>query len=305
MTPRPRRSLHFVPGGNEKMLLKSLDTAADGLVIDLEDAVTPERKEEVRTVVARWLAEADIGGKERKERVVRMNPLDTPWGFADLAHTMACPPDAYLVPKAETLAGLSLIDAELSRLEREFGHEDRQVGLIPIATETPLGALNVQSFPSCPRVVAMTWGAEDIAASLGAPVNRGEDGRYLPVFEHCRVATLLAAAAGGVQPIDTVYPDFRDAEGLARDCREAAQSGFTGKLSIHPDQIEAINAAFTPAAAEVEEAAALVAAFDEAQAEGRMAFAFQGRMVDAPHLARARLLLERAKLVGQSEAEER
>lgn len=302
MTQRPRRSLHFVPGGNEKMLLKSLDTDADGLVLDLEDAVVPERKNEVRTLVARWLAEGDFGGKEK---VVRMNPLDTPWGSADLAATMACPPDAYLVPKPETLEGLCLIDAELSRLERTFGHEERRVGLIPIATETPLGALNVRSFPSCPRVVAMTWGAEDIAASLGAPANRDEDGRYLPVFEHCRVATLLAAAAGGVQPIDTVYPDFRDGEGLRRDCREAVQSGFTGKLSIHPDQIAPINEAFTPSAAEMEEAAALVAAFDEAQAEGRMAFAFQGRMVDAPHLARARLLLDRARLIEQRKAEER
>jgi citrate lyase subunit beta/citryl-CoA lyase len=291
-----RRSLHFVPGGNERMLAKALDTQADALVLDLEDAVTPARKDEVRTMVARWLGEADFGGKEK---IVRMNPLDTPWGFADLEATMAVPPDAYLVPKAETLEGLNLIDAELSRLERRFGHADRQVGLIPIATETPRGALNVRSFPACPRVVAMTWGAEDIAASLGAAANRDADGRYLPVFEHCRVATLLAAAAGGAQPIDTVYPDFRDADGLRRDCAAGAQTGFTGKLSIHPDQIEPINAAFTPTAAQVEEAAALVAAFDQAQAEGRMAFAFQGQMVDAPHLARARLVLERARLIDQ------
>ena len=298
MMARLRRSLHFVPGGNEKMLLKSLATDADGLVLDLEDAVAPARKAEVRSVVADWLAQADFGGKER---VVRMNPLDTPWGVADLEATMACPPDAYLVPKPETLADLNLIDAELSRLERAFGHGERQVRLIPIATETPLGALNVRSFPACPRVVAMTWGAEDIAASLGAPANRDADGRYLPVFEHCRVATLLAAAAGGVQPIDTVYPDFRDAAGLGRDCFDAARTGFTGKLSIHPDQIEPINAAFAPAAAEVEEAAALVAAFDQAQAEGRMAFAFQGRMVDAPHLARAGLVLERARQIDEQQ----
>ena len=293
---RPRRSLHFVPGGNERMLTKALGTRADSLILDLEDAVTPDRKDEARTVVASWLSEADFG---TKERTVRMNPLDTPWGYADLEATMATPPDAYVVPKPDTLEGLNAIDAELSRLERLHGHPDGGVGLILIAAETPLGALNVPTLPQCRRVRAMSWGAEDLSATLGVPANRDEAGNYLPVYQHCRVVTLLSAAAGGVQPIDAVYVDFRDIDGLRAECEEGARLGFTGKISIHPNQIDVINAAFTPAAQDVAEALALIEAFDRAQAEGKMAFTYNGQMVDAPHLSRARALVARARQIDE------
>ena len=289
---RLRRSLHFVPGGNHRMFAKALDTNADTLILDLEDAVTPARKDEARGVVASWLADTDFGAKER---TVRMNPLDTPWGHADLEATMATPPDAYVVPKPDTLEDLDAIDAELSRLERLHGHPDRSVGLILIAAETPLGALNVPTLPRCPRVVAMSWGAEDLAATLGAPDNRDEAGNYLPVYQHCRVVTLLSAVAGGVQPIDAVYVDFRDIDGLRVACEDGARLGFTGKISIHPNQIDVINTAFTPAPEQVAEARALIEAFEEAQAQGRMAFTYNGQMVDAPHLSRARALVERAR----------
>ena len=293
---RLRRSIHFVPGGNDRMLEKAIGTNADTLILDLEDAVTPDRKEEVRGMVASRLAETDFGAKEK---TVRMNPLDTPWGLADLEATMASPPDAYVVPKPETLEGLNAIDAELSRLERLHGHPDRSVGLILIA-ETPLGALNNPTFPGCPRVEAMTWGGEDMSAVLGVPANRDADGNYLSVYQHTRVVTLLSAAAGGVQPIDAVYVDFRDIDGLREECEEGARLGFTGKLSIHPNQIDVINDAFTPAPEQVAEAKALIEAFEEAQAEGRMAFAFNGQMVDMPHLSRARALLERARLIEEN-----
>ncbi len=293
---RLRRSIHFVPGGNERMLVKALGTNADSLIFDLEDAVTPDRKDEVRGIVASWLAESDFGSKEK---TVRMNPLDTPWGHADLEATIVSPPDAYVVPKPETLEGLNAIDAELSRLERLHGHADRGVGLILIA-ETPLGALNLPTFTGCPRVHALTWGGEDMSAVLGVPGNRDADGNYLSVYQHCRVVTLLSAVAGGVQPMDAVYVDFRDIDGLREECEEGARLGFTGKLSIHPDQIDVINAAFTPAPEQVAEAQALLDAFDEAQAEGRMAFSFNGQMVDAPHLSRARALLERARLIEEN-----
>ena len=291
---RIRRSLHFVPGGNERMLTKALGTRADSLILDLEDAVTPDRKDEVRSVVASWLSEADFG---TKERTVRMNPLDTPWGHADLEATMATPPDAYVVPKPDTLEQLDAIDAELSRLERLHGHPDRGVGLILIAAETPLGALNVPKLPKCPRVQAMSWGAEDLSATLGVPGNRDESGNYLPVYQHCRVITLLSAAAGGVQPIDAVYVDFRDIDGLRDECNEGARLGFTGKISIHPDQIDVINAAFTPTSEQVGEAIALIEAFEQAQAEGKMAFTFNGQLVDAPHLSRARAIMDRARQI--------
>lgn len=294
---RLRRSLHFVPGGNERMLAKSLETNADCLILDLEDAVTPVRKAEVRSVVSRWLAEVDFG---TKEKAVRMNALDTPWGYADLEETMAKPPDLYLVPKAETLDGVKAIDGELRRLERELGHPDGQVGLLPIAGETPRGALNISTLPGCPRVVAMTWGAEDLAVALGGSRNRDDGNRYLPPYQYARVSTLLSAVAADVQPVDTVYANFRDREGFRGDCAEAAAMGFTGKMSIHPDQIDPINAAFAPSPEQVAEATALIEAFDAAQAEGRMAFSFNGAMVDAPHLNRARAVLERMREIEES-----
>jgi len=161
------------------MLAKALGTNADSVILDLEDAVTPGRKDEARGVVASWLAEADFGAKEK---TVRMNPLDTPWGLADLEATMRTPPDAYVVPKPETGEGLSAIDVELSRLERLHGHPDRGIGLILIAAETPLGALHVPTLPGCPRVQALSVGAEDLAAPLGVPTTRAarSNGRWRP-----------------------------------------------------------------------------------------------------------------------------
>ena len=150
---RLRRSAHFVPGANEKMLMKSIESAADCLILDLEDAVTPDRKDDAREIVAQWLGDVDFAGKER---TVRMNPLDTPWGLQDLEVTMRHAPDAYVVPKVSTLDELQTISAELDKWEKHYGHPPGQVSLILVSTETPLGALNVSSFSQCERVVCMS-----------------------------------------------------------------------------------------------------------------------------------------------------
>lgn len=288
---RLRRSAHFVPGANEKMLHKSIATAADCLILDLEDAVVPDRKDEARVVVSEWLRDVDFQGKER---TVRMNPLDTPWGLLDLEVTMRHPPDAYVVPKVSTHDQLDTISAQISRWEKEYGHPEDAVGLILVSTETPLGALNIATFAQCPRVISMSWGAEDLSAALGAPRNRRPDGSYLDVFTYCRTMTLLAAVAGEVQPMDTVYVDFNDPEGLRAECQEAAWMGYTGKITIHPNQIDIVNAAFSPDQDEVDEAQRLVEAFAAAAEEGLMAISFEGKMVDVPHLTRAKKILERA-----------
>jgi len=289
---RLRRSVHFVPGANERMLTRSLGLAADALVLDLEDAVTPERKSEARAVVAGWLHDVDFG---RQERIVRMNPLETPWGMEDLRVTMQAPPDAYLVPKVRDLADIERIDRTLTQLESEFGHVSGGVKLILVATETPLGVLNLPTFTRCKRVAALSWGAEDLSAAIGARRNRDEDGNYLDVFKFCRIQTLLCATAGNVQPLDTVYVDIKNLAGLRRDCQEGAWMGFTGKITIHPDQVPIVNEMFTPSPDEVAEARELVDAFEQAQREGRMAFSFRGQMVDVPHLSRARTIIERAR----------
>ena len=293
--PRLRRSAHFVPGASQRMLEKSLGFAADGLVLDLEDAVTPENKDSARETVTRWLAEVDFG---RQERIVRMNPLDSPWGRADLEQTMEAAPDAYVVPKLRNREEVHEIDALLTALEKRHGHEAGSVKLILLGTETPQGVMNIGTLCDRPRVDALTWGAEDLSAAIGARRNRDERGELLEVFRYCRVMTLLAATAAGVQPLDTVYVDVRDLDGLRRDCREGAWMGFTGKITIHPDQIPIVNEAFTPSSDEIAESRELIAAFEENRSQGRMAFSFKGQMVDVPHLERARRILEVARAVG-------
>jgi citrate lyase subunit beta / citryl-CoA lyase len=290
-----RRAAHFVPGANEKMLDKSLATEADALILDLEDAVTPDNKDSARTTVAAWLRDVDFG---RQERVVRMNPLDTPWGIADLEETMVHPPDSYLVPKINNRGEIERISGILTRLETEHGHELNSVKLLVLGTETPQGLLNIATLADHPRVDALTWGAEDLAAALGAKRNRNDDGSYLDVFAYARVMCLLGATAWEVQPLDTVFVDFRDPEGLRAESLASAAMGFTGKITIHPSQIDIVNEAFTPSDAEVAEARELLALFEENAAAGRMAFSFKGQMVDVPHLTQARKIVALAESLG-------
>ena len=297
---RLRRAVHFVPGANEKMLNKSLALEADTLVLDLEDAVTPDNKDAARETVTDWLRQVDFG---RQERMVRMNPLDTPWGVADLEVTMRGRPDSYLVPKVRTRDDVLKIHTIISRMEREYGYPQGEVKLVVLATETPEGLLNIKDFGSCPRVDALSWGAEDLSAAIGARRNRAEDGSFLEVFRYARIMTLLAATAAGVQPLDTVFVDIRDGAGLRQECIEGAWMGFTGKITIHPSQVGVVNEVFTPSAQEVAESQELLAAFEENQKAGKMAFSFKGQMVDVPHLTRARTILERAKQAGLAEAE--
>ncbi len=292
---RLRRAVHFVPGANEKMLQKSLALPADSLVLDLEDAVTPENKDSARETVTHWLKQVNFG---RQERMVRMNPLGTPWGVRDLEVTMQGRPDSYLVPKVRTKDDLFRIDTILSRMEREYRYPPGAVKLVVLATETPQGLLNIRDFGSCPRVDALSWGAEDLSAAIGARRNRDEHGQFLEVFRYARVMTLLAATAANVQPLDTVFVDIRDAAGLRRECLEGAWMGFTGKITIHPNQLEVVNEIFSPSPEDIAESKELLAAFEENRKAGKMAFSFKGQMVDVPHLTRARTILERARQAG-------
>jgi citrate lyase subunit beta/citryl-CoA lyase len=294
---RARRSLHFVPGANARMIEKALGSDADALILDLEDSVPVDAKESARAQVTRWLAERDFGDKER---IVRINALDTPFAEADLDATLPLRPDAYLVPKVNGAEDLAALDAALTRLERQHDLPERSVALIPIATETPQGLLHIAEIARAVRVTALTWGAEDLSAALGARASRDAEGRYLDVFRHARVMALVAAAAAGVEAIDGVYVDIRDLDGLAREARDAAQQGFAGKMTIHPDQIPIVNGAFTPSPDEIAESRALLEAFERERASGRLAFRFQGRMVDAPHLERARRILARAAQAGHA-----
>jgi citrate lyase subunit beta/citryl-CoA lyase len=287
-----RRSIHFVPGGNEKMMTKALTLAADGLILDLEDAVPPDRKEATRPIVADWLRHRDFGGRERW---VRMNPISSGLGAADIEATLSARPDGYVVPKPRHAGDVRRIVDVLDREEHRHGIPHGTTRLLLIATETPEGLLNIKEVATAsPRIVAVSWGIEDLGAAMGLPRVRDADGRYLDIPRYARTMCAVVAAAAGVDAIDTVYTDIADLAGLRRECDDAVAMGFAGKISIHPGQIDVINAAFTPPPHALDEARRLVAAFEEHRRRGVFAFAFDGQMVDAPHLARALKLLARA-----------
>jgi len=292
MAARLRRSLHFVPGGKERMIAKALTIPADGLILDLEDAVAPDLKSATRPIVRGWLEKLDFGGRERW---VRMNPLATGLGRADLEETIAGRPDGYVVPKPNGAADIRAVAQILDGLEQRHGIANGTTRLIPIATETPEGLLNIREVArASPRIVAISWGIEDLGAAMGLGRVRDAEGRYLDIPRYARVMCTVAASAAGVDAIDTVFTDIADLAGLRRECDEGVDMAFTGKISIHPDQIPVINAAFTPAPAAIAEARELAAAFEEHARRGAYAFTFKGRMVDAPHLAHARRILARA-----------
>jgi citrate lyase subunit beta / citryl-CoA lyase len=292
VTPRSRRSLHFVPGGNERMIAKALTLPADGLILDLEDAVPPERKAATRPVVRDWLRHLDFGGRERW---VRMNPIATGLGVADIEGTIDGRPHGYVVPKPGHAGDIRAVGQVLDRVEHQHRIPIGQTKLVVIATETPTGLLNIREIATAsPRTVAISWGIEDLGAAMGLGRTRDAEGRYLDLPRYARVMCAVAASAAGVEAIDTVFTDIANREGLRRECDEGNAMGFSGKISIHPDQIPIINEAFTPSKEDVDEARQLAALFDEHARRGVYAFTFKGQMVDAPHLARARKILARA-----------
>jgi citrate lyase subunit beta / citryl-CoA lyase len=291
-----RRSLHFVPGGQEKMIARALTLPADGLILDLEDAVPPELKPATRPIVRRWLETLDFGGRERW---VRMNPIFTEHAVPDLEETIAARPDGYLVPKPRSAEDIRRIVATLERLEEKHCLPFGSTRLILIATETPQGLLNIAEVAAAsPRIAAISWGIEDLSAAMGLPRVRDEAGRYLDIPRYARVMCAVAASAAGVEAIDTVYTDIPDLDGLRRECREGVAMGFSGKISIHPGQIEVINQEFTPSKADAEDALALIAAFEEHAGKGAGAFAWKGQMMDQPHLTRAKKIADRARRAG-------
>ena len=278
------------------MIAKALTLPADGLILDLEDAVPPEQKPATRPIVRRWLETLDFGGRERW---VRMNPIFTEHAVPDLEETIAARPDGYVVPKPRTAEDVRRIAAQLERLEEKHGLPFGSTKLILIATETPQGLLNIGEVAAAsPRIAAISWGIEDLSAAMGLPRVRDEAGRYLDIPRYARVMCAVAASAAGVEAIDTVYTDIPDLEGLRRECRDGMTMGFTGKISIHPSQIEVINQEFTPSKAEAEDALALIAAFEEHAKKGAGAFAWKGQMMDQPHLTRANKIAERARRAG-------
>ncbi|HEY1145899.1 MAG TPA: CoA ester lyase, partial [Allosphingosinicella sp.] len=214
---------------------------------------------------------------------VRINPLDGAEADRDLTAILTARPDGIVLPKAEGGASVN----ELVRRLAERGNVTAQV--LPIASETPAAVFQLGSFAGVKRLAGITWGAEDLPAAIGASSSREADGSYTAPYEMVRALCLFGAAAAGVAPIETVYPAFRDLEGLAAYAARARRDGFVGMMAIHPDQVPVINAAFTPSEAEIAHAQAVVAAFEANPGAG--AVSLDGRMLDRPHLVQAKRVL--------------
>jgi citrate lyase subunit beta/citryl-CoA lyase len=287
------RSLLFAPADSAKKLDKALGSGADAVIIDLEDSITPERKAAAREGAASFLREA-VKSTSRPRLLVRVNGLQTGLTDDDLDAIVPARPDAIMLPKAEGGAAIVHADAKLTAREAIHGLDDGHIKIVAIATETAASLFLAGTYGnSSPRLFGLTWGAEDLSAELGAEANRDRDGNFLDPYRLARVLCLAGAAAARVDAIDTVYVDFRNDAGLRRECEEARRDGFTAKMAIHPGQVQAINAAFTPTSEALATARAIVAAF--AATPGIGTVGLNGVMYDRPHLARAMRLLKQAE----------
>jgi citrate lyase subunit beta / citryl-CoA lyase len=290
------RSLLFVPADQPGKLDKAAGCGADALIVDLEDSVAPQRKEAARTGAAGFVAQT-LSRPNRPRLIVRVNGLTTGLIDADLDAIVAARPDAIMLPKAEGGASVVHADAKLTAREALCGLADGSVGIVAIATETATALFLAGTYRGASaRLTALTWGAEDLSAGLGAEANRDAQGNFLDPYRLARTLCIAAAAAAEVQAIDTVYVDFRNEAGLRRECEEARRDGFTGKMAIHPGQVATINDVFTPKPEAIAKARAIIAAF--AATPGAGVVGIDGVMYDRPHVAKAERLLARAKAAG-------
>jgi citrate lyase subunit beta / citryl-CoA lyase len=287
------RSLLFTPADSPKKLDKAMASGADAVIVDLEDSISLEGKARARESAAAFLKEA-VAATARPQILVRVNGLQTGLTDADLDAIVAAKPDAIMLPKAEGGASVTHVDAKLAVREAMNDLPDGQIKIVAIATETAAALFLAGTFAGATkRLSALTWGAEDLSAELGAERNRDSEGVLLDPYRLARVLCLAGAASAGVAAIDTVFTDFRDSEAFRRECGAARRDGFAGKMAIHPTQVPIINEAFTPSVEALREARAIVAEF-VANPDAGVA-AIGGVMVDRPHLARAKRLLARTK----------
>ena len=277
------RSLLFVPGNSERKFARAAGCGADALILDLEDSVAPSQKDLARDFVGSLI---NRGEKRDCRFFVRVNALDTGLTPDDLASVVRPGLDAIMVPKANGATDIVRIGHDLDALEAGAGMPQGGVKLAVVATETAKAMFALGSYaPAHPRLIALTWGAEDLSAALGATANKEPDGAWTFPYQVARAQCLFAASAAEVAPIDTVFVDFRDLEGLERDCRRSRRDGFVGRMAIHPDQVATINRSYAPSQSELEHAQKIVAAFDANPGAGTLGV--DGKMVDIPHLKAA------------------
>lgn len=280
------RSWLFAPGDSERKMEKAAAGPADIVLFDLEDAVAEGEKPKARSMVAAFL---NANAKQRERLWVRINPLQGPHALTDLAAVVPGRPGGIMLPKSRGRADVELLDHYLTALEVAAGIEPGKIKVIVLVTETAEGMFTTGSYAGAPRLVAMTWGAEDLADALAASENRNEDGNYAFTYELARSLCLLGAAAAGVAAIETIQGDFRDEQGLRKRATQVRRAGYRGMLAIHPAQVDVINDAFTPSVEEVAAAQEIVDLF--AANPGAGTIGHKGAMLDRPYLARAQAVL--------------
>ncbi len=287
MQIRPRRSVLYMPGSNARALEKAKSLPADALILDLEDAVAPEAKEAARAQVC---AAVKAGGYGHRELVIRINALDTPWGKADMDGAAEAAPDAVLLPKPCTSADILRAVEALSRA----GAPDQT--RLWAMTETPLAILNLRDIASAsPRLACLVMGTNDLVKETRADLSANRR----PAL-YWLSATITAARAFGLDALDGVYNDFKDAEGFRRECVHGRRLGFDGKTLVHPDQIAVANEVFAPLEAEIAWAKKIIAAFEAPENKGKGVITVEGRMVELLHAEMARRTVAIAEAIARS-----
>src|SRR5216683_1677003 len=281
---QPFRSFLFAPGNHPRRVEKALSLDADAVILDLEDAVATAEKAATRATVA-----AALQRSRRGLLYIRVNAVDTEFCYGDLAAIVRPGLDGIILPKVESAAGLATVDWLLAQIEREHGLVSRAIDLIPII-ETARGLSQIDAIlASGTRVKRIAFGAGDFTLDVNMTWSRGE-----AELAYARAAIVTASRAAGIEaPLDTVWVDLQDAEGLEASARTALAYGFQGKMCIHPNQIAVVNRVFTPSAEEIAFAERVAAAFAKAEAEGVASIQLDGRFIDYPIVYRARRVLER------------
>ena len=288
------RSWLFVPGDSLSKLAKIANCGADCVIIDLEDSVAAETKqnarENTRDFLANWKTQ-----QSSPKLYVRVNALNTGLTGDDLSAAVSVATTGVMLPKSDGGQSVAELTTMMRVAEARAGVEDGATKIIAIATETARGVLNADSYPNCSKSLeASAWGAEDLSADIGTHSARDSHGHFTPLFAHARTMVLLGAANAGVAAIDGIFADFRNEAGLRQECQDAFRDGFTGKMAIHPAQIAVINEAFTPSINAIANATAIVEAFKNAGDAG--VISLNGRMLDRPHLQLAQRVIAQANL---------
>ena len=285
-----RRSMLFIPGNTPNLLINSPYLGADAVIYDLEDAVSPAEKDSARILVRNTLRSVDLGGRET---IVRINAIDTEYWKKDIDAVAPQRPSILMVPKSSRAEDIQAVDDYVTRVEERLGVPQHAIRLMPLI-ETALGVENAFSIAAAsPRVAALFLGAEDLTADLRC--QRTKEGREI---EYARTRLVVAARAANVDVYDTPFTDVNDDEGIWEDARVAKSLGFTGKASISPRHIQAINAVFSPTQAEVDYAYEVMDAIRAAREQGKGAIALRGKMIDAPIVARAQQTIDMAREIG-------